>query len=61
MKKLLEMQLDTGESVFMEVEGTSSNVRGVRGETEDTAVHRFDLALGDVQRKSRRGVHLHRK
>lgn len=45
MKKLLEMKLDTGDSVFMEVEDTSSTVRGVRGEPEENAVHRFDQAL----------------
>lgn len=47
MKKLLEMQLATGESVFMEVEDNQAATRG-HGE-EDTAVHRFDQALASLK------------
>lgn len=48
MKKLVEMQLDGGTSVFMEVEDNQAATRGGRG-AEDTAVRRFDDALASLK------------
>ncbi len=48
MKKLVEMQLATGESVLMEVEDTSSIMRSGRS-TEDSTVRRFDQALASLK------------
>ncbi len=49
MKKLVEMQLEGGELVFMEVEANQTATRGALRGGEDAAVRRFDQALASLK------------